>query len=72
MFEWEDVVTAKRVVIIGAGFGGLSLGIRLQAAGFDTTIVEALDKPGGWALVSLVYLPVLLGVLLFDHWRLLQ
>ncbi|MCB9677657.1 MAG: phytoene desaturase [Alphaproteobacteria bacterium] len=44
-------MTAKRVVIIGAGFGGLSLGIRLQAAGFDTTIVEALDKPGGRAYV---------------------
>lgn len=41
----------KTAVIIGAGFGGLSLGIRLQAAGFDTTIVEALDKPGGRAYV---------------------
>ncbi len=38
-------------IIIGAGFGGLSLGIRLGAMGFDTTIVEALDKPGGRAYV---------------------
>jgi phytoene desaturase len=38
-------------VIIGSGFGGLSLGIRLQSLGFDTTIVEALDKPGGRAYV---------------------
>ena len=40
-----------KAIIIGAGFGGLSLGIRLGAMGFDTTIVEALDKPGGRAYV---------------------
>jgi phytoene desaturase len=38
-------------VIIGAGFGGLALGIRLQSAGISTTIVEARDKPGGRAYV---------------------
>lgn len=37
--------------IIGAGFGGLALGIRLQSAGVNTTIVEARDKPGGRAYV---------------------
>lgn len=37
----------KRAVIIGAGFGGLSLGIRLQSLGFDTLILERLDGPGG-------------------------
>ncbi len=44
----------KRAVIIGAGFGGLSLGIRLQSLGFQTTIVEALDRPGGRAMVRKV------------------
>ncbi|MBZ9713677.1 phytoene desaturase family protein [Deinococcus multiflagellatus] len=39
----------KTAVIIGAGFGGLSLGIRLQSLGFDTTILERLDGPGGRA-----------------------
>ncbi|WP_404335771.1 phytoene desaturase [Sphingomonas sp. MMS12-HWE2-04] len=39
----------KRAVVIGAGFGGLALAIRLQSAGVDTTIVEARDKPGGRA-----------------------
>ncbi|MCB9670248.1 MAG: phytoene desaturase [Alphaproteobacteria bacterium] len=38
-------------VIIGAGIGGLSLGIRLAAAGWQVTVVEALDKPGGRAYV---------------------
>lgn len=37
----------KQVVVIGAGFGGLALAIRLQSAGIATTIVEARDKPGG-------------------------
>jgi phytoene desaturase len=41
----------KTAAIIGAGFGGLALGLRLQAAGISTTIVEARDKPGGRAYV---------------------
>jgi phytoene desaturase len=41
----------KRAAIIGAGFGGLALGIRLQSAGIDTTILEARDRPGGRAYV---------------------
>jgi phytoene desaturase len=39
----------KRAVIVGAGFGGLALAIRLQSAGLRTTVVEARDKPGGRA-----------------------
>ena len=39
----------KTALIIGSGIGGLSLGIRLQALGFDTTILERLDQPGGRA-----------------------
>ena len=38
-----------RAIVIGAGFGGLALGIRLQSAGIETTMVEARDKPGGRA-----------------------
>ncbi|MBU6358426.1 MAG: phytoene desaturase [Chloroflexi bacterium] len=41
----------KIAIIIGSGFGGLSLGIRLQSLGFHTTIVEKLDGPGGRAYV---------------------
>jgi phytoene desaturase len=39
----------KTAIVIGAGFGGLALAIRLQSAGVETTIVEARDKPGGRA-----------------------
>lgn len=38
-------------IVIGAGFGGLALAIRLQSAGIATTLVEARDKPGGRAYV---------------------
>ena len=40
---------SRRACIIGSGFGGLALAIRLQSAGIDTTILEARDKPGGRA-----------------------
>lgn len=40
-----------KVAVIGAGFGGLALAIRLQSAGIETVIVEARDKPGGRAYV---------------------
>ncbi|MEE4089077.1 phytoene desaturase [Pseudomonas viridiflava] len=42
---------AKNAVVIGAGFGGLALAIRLQAAGVQTTLLEKRDKPGGRAYV---------------------
>ncbi len=41
----------QKAIIIGSGIGGLSLGIRLQSLGFDTTIFEKLDAPGGRAYV---------------------
>lgn len=40
-----------RAIIIGAGIGGLALGIRLQSLGFATTILEKLAGPGGRAAV---------------------
>ncbi|MFA5988186.1 MAG: phytoene desaturase [Sphingomonas sp.] len=41
----------KSAIVIGAGFGGLALAIRLQSAGVATTIIESRDKPGGRAYV---------------------
>jgi phytoene desaturase len=40
-----------RVAIVGAGFGGLAAAIRLQAAGVETVLFEAQDRPGGRAYV---------------------
>lgn len=39
----------KTAAVIGAGFGGLALAIRLQSAGIATTLVEARNQPGGHA-----------------------
>ena len=40
-----------RAAVIGSGFGGLAAAIRLQAAGFATTLFEARDMAGGRAYV---------------------
>lgn len=45
------MTSVKTAVVIGAGFGGLALAIRLQAAGVQTTLLEKRDKPGGRAYV---------------------
>lgn len=41
----------RTAAVIGSGFGGLALAIRLQAAGVRTTLIEAREKPGGRAYV---------------------
>jgi phytoene desaturase len=42
---------SNTAVVVGAGFGGLALAIRLQARGVRTTLLEKRDKPGGRAYV---------------------
>jgi len=39
----------SRVVVIGAGLGGLAAALRLQGAGHDVTVLEGREKPGGRA-----------------------
>ena len=38
---------SARVVVVGAGIGGLSSALELKARGFDVTLVEHQDRPGG-------------------------
>ncbi|HEU4656281.1 MAG TPA: phytoene desaturase family protein [Capillimicrobium sp.] len=38
-----------RIVVIGAGLGGLGVALRLQGAGHDVVVVEARERPGGRA-----------------------
>src|SRR3954469_22138065 len=42
---------ARRAAIVGSGFGGLAVAIRLQAAGIATVLYEARARPGGRAYV---------------------
>ncbi len=44
-------IVNRTAAVIGAGFGGLALAIRLQSAGIATTVIEARDRPGGRAYV---------------------
>jgi phytoene desaturase len=44
-------VKQPTAAVIGSGFGGLTLAVRLQAAGIQTTVLEKRDKPGGRAYV---------------------
>ncbi len=38
-----------RACVIGAGFGGLALAIRLQSSGIETVLIDARERPGGFA-----------------------
>src|SRR4051794_41667360 len=38
-----------RVVVVGAGLGGLAAALRLQGLGFDVTVLERQPAPGGRA-----------------------
>jgi phytoene desaturase len=42
---------AKKIVVIGSGFGGLAVAARLAARGHAVQIFEKRDKPGGRAYV---------------------
>lgn len=39
----------NKIIVIGSGFGGLAAAIRLQARGFDVTLLEKNAKVGGHA-----------------------
>ena len=41
----------SKIGVIGSGFGGLGVAIRLAARGHDVTVYEKRDKPGGRAYV---------------------
>lgn len=48
---------AKRVVVIGAGFAGLTAAHELKAAGYDVTVIEARPRIGGRVLSFSDFIP---------------
>ena len=47
----QPTLAGTRAAVIGAGFGGLALAIRLQSEGIAVTLYEGRDKLGGRAYV---------------------
>lgn len=47
----QEIESARKVVVIGAGFGGLAAAIRMQSAGVQTLLLEKRERPGGRAYV---------------------
>lgn len=46
-----QTTSVPTAAVIGSGFGGLAAAIRLQARGYQTTLFEMRDQPGGRAYV---------------------
>lgn len=46
-----DKMSSKKVIVIGAGFAGLSVAALLSKRGFDVTVLEKNNQPGGRAFV---------------------
>jgi phytoene desaturase len=45
----RELAHPPRIVVVGAGFGGLAAAIRLQAAGYSVTVLEKRPQLGGRA-----------------------
>ena len=45
------MVAGKKVLVIGAGFGGIASALRMRARGYDVTLVDRLSAIGGRAQV---------------------
>jgi monoamine oxidase len=39
--------SGRRVIVVGAGFSGLTAAFELSQAGYDVTVVEARNRVGG-------------------------
>ena len=44
-------MSARKIIVIGSGFGGLGAAVRLQTRGYQVELLEARDKLGGRAYV---------------------
>lgn len=53
----RPALAGKRVVVIGAGFGGLACAYELRSMGYDVTVVEARNRVGGRVLSFSDFVP---------------
>ncbi len=47
----------RKVIIVGAGIGGLAAGYWLRQRGYEVEILEASDRPGGRIGLTFDFLP---------------
>ena len=47
----SDQAAGERILVIGAGFGGIAAALRMRAKGFEVTLVDRLSAIGGRAQV---------------------
>ena len=47
----KNLKSAISVIVIGAGFGGISTALRLRARGYAVSLIDRLDHIGGRAQV---------------------
>ena len=47
----QGAASKPHAIVIGSGFGGLAAAVRLGARGYQVTVLEQRDKPGGRAYV---------------------
>lgn len=52
MPKYAQTKTDNRVIVIGAGLGGLSAAMRLGAKGYAVTVLDKLDRTGDAARPS--------------------
>ena len=68
-----DIVTSLLPVLVGMagrayGVGAIALGLGFLAAGIINQVKRTRQSTRGVFFASLLYLPLLLAVLLFDVW----
>ena len=47
---------AKKIIVIGSGFGGLASALRMRAKGYDVTLLEKHPDIGGPTVITAPYL----------------
>ncbi|MFT6830829.1 MAG: phytoene desaturase, partial [Planctomycetota bacterium] len=45
----QSQASGSRAIVVGAGFGGMAAALRLKARGYDVTLLDRLERPGGRA-----------------------
>ncbi|MBV9677082.1 MAG: FAD-dependent oxidoreductase, partial [Acidobacteriaceae bacterium] len=67
----RNLGTGKKVVVLGAGISGMVAAYELRKAGFDCTVLEARERPGGrnWTIRNGSTIQFTDGSVQHCHWK---